>query len=387
MKRSVVILIVILVILLILPAYSFFKWAFQPKKPLDVLVIDKTVPDLEKEEHRSFFWILNQNRYVKKESGNGYNFRKDYFGFVPKKPLRNKMYDIARIRLSEIINLAEKNDMIYVTDTYGVYFNDWYRGINRSRRSRMIYGGLNNSDYLLLKEMYDRNKLVIAEYNTLGHPTAALERSKLEDLLDVKWSEWSGKYFSSLDTIKNPDFPKWILELYRQQYHKSWDFTRSGIVFVKNNDRVVVLENQTHLDFDVPYIITPHEYMEKYELPYKIAYTHWFEILETDANHVVSWFKIYPNELGDSIMVANIIPDIFPAVLKGSGERNYYYFAADFAQNPIGMFSSRFNGFDKLNFINIRTEYKSTHNFFWKYYNPLMRNIMEEYREKTDIGE
>lgn len=48
MKRSVVILIVILVILLIVPTCSFFKWAFQPKKPLNVLVIDKTVPDLEK---------------------------------------------------------------------------------------------------------------------------------------------------------------------------------------------------------------------------------------------------------------------------------------------------------------------------------------------------
>lgn len=88
------------------------------------------------------------------------------------------MYDIARVRLSEIINLAEQNDVIYLTDTYGVYFNDWYRGINRSRRSRMIYGGLNNSDYLLLKEMCDRNKLVIAEYNTLGHPTPPLERIK-----------------------------------------------------------------------------------------------------------------------------------------------------------------------------------------------------------------
>ncbi len=387
MKRSAIILIVILVILLIVPAYSFLKWAFQPKQALNVLVIDKTVPDLEKTEHRSLFWILVHNRFVKKEGNKNYHFRKDYFGFMPQKPLRNKEYDISRVRLSDIINLAEQNDAIYVTDTYGVYFNDWYQGINRSRRSRMIYGGLNNSDYLLLKEMNDRNKLVIAEYNTLGPPTPPLERNKTEELFNISWAEWSGKYFYSLDTIRNPEFPKWILELYRNQYRRSWDYKNSGIVFVKNDNRVVVLENQNDLDFDAPYLITPEESMKKYEVPYKIAYSNWFDIIETERNDVISWFKIYPNEQGDSIMASNMIPKMFPAIVKSPGDKHYYYFAGDFAQNPIKMYSSYFEGFEKLNFINIRSDYRSTHNFFWKFYEPLMRNIFEDYRASSVVQE
>ena len=76
--------------------------------------------------------------------------------------------------MSDLINLAEKNDAVYFTDTYGVFFNDWFRGINKSRKSRKIYGGLNNNDFLLLKEMKDRNKLIIMEYNSFDYPNGSV---------------------------------------------------------------------------------------------------------------------------------------------------------------------------------------------------------------------
>ena len=48
------------------------------------------------------------------------------------------------------------------------------RGINKSRKSRKLYGGLNNNDFLLIKEMKDRNKLIILEYNSFDYPTAQI---------------------------------------------------------------------------------------------------------------------------------------------------------------------------------------------------------------------
>ena len=45
-------------------------------------------------------------------------------------PLREKKWERNDYRLTDLINLAEKNDAVYFADTYGVFFNDWYRGIN-----------------------------------------------------------------------------------------------------------------------------------------------------------------------------------------------------------------------------------------------------------------
>ena len=161
MKKTLLILVIILAVILALPVINLIRLSFQSKKPLDIIIVDKTVPTLEREHHKPFTWILTNERFVKKENRASYSYTKDYFGFFPQRPLRDKKWDRNDYRLADIINLANKNDAIYFTDTYGVFFNDWFRGINKSRKSRKIYGGLNNTDFLLLKEMKDRNKLII----------------------------------------------------------------------------------------------------------------------------------------------------------------------------------------------------------------------------------
>jgi len=221
MKKSLILFIIILIVILFYPVLNIVKWGVQPKRPLDVLILDKTVPTFDRYNHKSFHWILTHNKYVK---GNNrlYSYKKDYFGFVPLRPLRDKKWDPRRIRFAEIIELADSLDALYYADTYGVYFNDWYHGINRSNRSRLIYGGLNNSDYSLLKEMKDRDKLVIAEYNILSYPTAPLERNKTENIFDIHWTGWAGKYYMDLNPATNPEIPKWIIKLYEKHNLETW---------------------------------------------------------------------------------------------------------------------------------------------------------------------
>ena len=156
MNRSFKVFLFFVFLVLIFPVIGLVKWTFQGKESVQILILDKTVPTLERHKHRSFNWILNHEKYVK-ANNRRYLYKKDYYGFFPLKPLRNRQYDIKRIRLGEIINMAEEYDGAYFTDTYGVYFNDWYQGINKNRRSRKIYGGLLNNDYLLFKELKDRN--------------------------------------------------------------------------------------------------------------------------------------------------------------------------------------------------------------------------------------
>ena len=64
-NKTLIVIGAILIILILVPIVSWIAWKFQPKKPLQVCILDKTVPDLERNEHRSFNWILTYNKYVK----------------------------------------------------------------------------------------------------------------------------------------------------------------------------------------------------------------------------------------------------------------------------------------------------------------------------------
>ncbi|MCD6566977.1 MAG: hypothetical protein J7K53_13650 [Bacteroidales bacterium] len=378
MKKSLILFIIILIVILFFPVLNIVKWGVQPKRPLDVLILDKTVPTYDRYNHKSFHWILTHNKYVK---GNKrlYSYKKDYFGFVPLRPLRDKQWEPRRIRFAQIIELADSLDALYYADTYGVYFNDWYHGINRSNRSRLIYGGLNNSDYSLLKEMKDRDKLVIAEYNILAYPTAPLERNKTENIFDIHWTGWAGKYYKDLNPATNPEIPKWIIKLYEKDNLETWPFINSGIILVKNDNKVIVLENETHLDFDVPFIYSSKEAQEAYDLPYKVNYPHWFNIIESGENIVLSEFKIHANYVGDSLLEANLIPEVFPAVIMQPEKKHYFYFAGDFANNVVNYSTTYFKDIEKVDKYLYNNDLSDKRKFYWKYYKPLVTNILNDY--------
>lgn len=379
MSRSFKVFLFILALFLIIPAISLVKWVIQPKVPLQIMILNKTVPSLERHKHRSFHWVLNHEKFVKQDE-KPYSFVKDYFGFVPLKPFRNRQYEIRRISLDEIIVMADSFEAAYYIDTYGVYFNDWYKGLNKDRRSRMIYGGLNNNDYLFMKEMNDRKKLIVAEYNLMGYPTTDLERDKVGNLLDIRWSGWTGKYFESLDTDVNPDFPEWILMLYEKQYEVPWDFHNSGIVLVNYEDQVVVLEHKTHLNFEVPYIYTYKSEREKFDVPYQVNYTNWFDIVDPGKNKVTSSYKIHTNSLGDSLLSTFFIPNEFPAVIESTTDAPYYYFCGDFSNNYVRPFSAYCKNIEKLPHWTRYTEKPGdSRKFFWEFYRPLVSSIMENY--------
>ena len=48
---------------------------------MNIILIDKTVPTIERDNHKSFNWILTNERFVKKEKKTSYSYRKDYYGF------------------------------------------------------------------------------------------------------------------------------------------------------------------------------------------------------------------------------------------------------------------------------------------------------------------
>ena len=377
MKKPLLIIIIILVVILALPVINLLRWTFQTKRPLDIITVDKTVPTLEREKHKSFIWILTNERFVKKGNKRSYSYIKDYYGFSPTRPLRDHGSKKNEYRLTDIINLAQNSDAIYFTDTYGISFNDWYMGINKSRKSRKIYGGLNNNDNLLIKEMKDRNKLIILEYNTFDYPTAQFESVRAQEKLGITFSGWTGKYFPTLDT-SGADFPIWMTSMYRKQYKKPWTFSKSGIVLLKEKE-IIILEEGIHLKNSMPHILTDSLNCAKWKLPSSVAFNKWFDIIDPMESNVISKFKLETTTVGDTLLAGNILFNEFPAVIQEKVSHRTYYFSGDFADTDVPVWTSRIKGVDKLKGILYSDKPDDTRRFFWLYYKPLVNGIFTDY--------
>jgi hypothetical protein len=379
MKKPLLITIIVLAILLLFPTVSFLMWAFQEKKPMNVVILDKTVPTLKRLGHHSFVYSMTNARFVKKGKGGSLSAAKDYYGFIPLRPVREKQFRKKDFRLTELIDLADKNDALYYTDTYGVFFNDWYQGIKKARRSRKLYGGLNNNDYLLLSEMKKRNKLVLLEYNTFDYPTAGLERFKTEELLGITSTGWMGQYYGSLDTVSEHGVPDWMPALYRKQYHEPWTFTKPGVVLLKDNS-IIVLEEGTHLTSAMPVITTTDPYTEKYSLPQSVAFTKSFDIIDPGENKIVSSFNLKTTPAGDTLLTVNELKAVFPAAVQDPVTGRTFYFSGDFANNDIPFWTARLKSADRLAKMFFYSENENDpRRFFWLYYKPLVTSIFKEY--------
>lgn len=377
MRKTLLIVFIILALILVWPLISLIRWNLQTKKPIDIIIVDKTVPTLKRDHHKSFSWVLTNNRFVKKESGKNYSYKRDYYGFSPLRPLKEKHWEIKDYRLTDLINLAEKNDAVYFTDTYGVFFNDWYEGINKSRRSRKLYGGLNNNDFLLIKEMKDRNKLVILEYNTFDYPTAQFESVRTQEKLGISFTGWTGRFFSSLDTTKN-DFPIWMTAIYRKQYKMPWTFKKAGIVIL-NEKEIIVLEEGNQLKYAMPHIITDRTNTEKFGVPESVAFNKWFDIIDAMGNNVVSRFKLETTPKGDTLLAGNGLAARFPAVVQDSSTHRVYYFSGDFATSDLSYWTSQMLSFSIFKGILYSDKPDDPRRFFWLYYRPLMKSIITDY--------
>jgi len=382
---------IIFILIILIPIWSWLWWFFDSTQPMNMLTLDKTVPTDYRNEHRSFNWIQTHYKYVRRDNKELYSNFEDYYGFFPLKPLEDKKYaihDLDTLDFSQLDSMADALDMVYYTDQYGVYYNEWYLDTLETEHSPKIYGGMSNNDFILLSKMKDRKKLILTEFNLIASPTPYNVRKKTEKTFGIEWSGWTGRYFDLLDTIKNPELPRWVIRLYTEQHNGDWPFTMSGIVFVHLDERIAILEKKTDLDVEVPFIYTSEYGQKKYKVPGKIHYPYWLDIMySSQINKVVATYKIKPNDRGDSILKHYGIPSEFPAFIEHD-EKDYkfYYFCGDFSDNPITLYSSYFRGISAINrFFYKNTVYNERTKFFWKYYKPIVSKIIINYREERGM--
>ncbi len=378
--KTIKTILIILVILVLIPLISWLVWGFNSGKPLNIMILNKTVLSLERKEQSTLFWFLIHNKYTKPD-GKAYNMNKDYFGFHPLRPEKTRKYVVNRVKLTEIDKLSGDYDMAYLADTYGVFFNEWYRGRNINDKGTLIEGGLNNNDYLFIKKMLELKKLVIAEYNFFALPTDDLVRRRAEELIGIQWSGWIGRYFDNLNIERNKTFPIWIVELYNSKNEADWDFKGAGIVLVNEITKdVIVLEADKHLESPVPEIQTAEIGQSKFKVPANINFCQWFEISYSEKNNTLAEFKLHINLEGKPLLDKYNLPSRFPAVIESGSEAPFYYFTGDFTEYPVKMFTARLAGINLLKGLFYNNKPANPAQFYWTYYQPMLTEILENYR-------
>jgi hypothetical protein len=291
--------------------------------------------------------------------------------------LENHQYEIKRISLEQIDSISDAYDALYYADTYGVYFSEWYHGFRSVNENSFIDGGLNQNDFLFLKAMNNKNKLIMLEYNTLNAPTSDLIRDKTEKLFGIHLTGWYGKYFNNLDSSNNQDLPRSIINKYFIQHNREWPFKGSGIVLT-NNFKVIVLQKGEQLISEEPYINTSYTLQDKYHIPENTVFLNWFEVINAaDTNAIMANYSLNLTVNGDSILHANGVPSSFPAIVSYQRyNKNMFYFAGDFANNSVNIYYSRLAYSQKLLDI-FRSDDRNV--FFQKFYYPLINNILTKY--------
>ncbi len=370
------------VVVLLIPLVSWVLWLLSPSRALRVLIVDKTSLTPEGREHRAFNWVLTHERYLKPD-GFAYRVSEDYAGFMP---LADGAYTIRgpeRVPDEQIDSLRARYDMTYYTDTYGVDRKDWYADDPSRRQSGgLLYGGLQRKDLLFLESMKRHGRLIIAEFNFFADPTSDSVRSAAEREFGLRWTGWTGRYFERLDTADNDELPHWIVDAVTSQ-QGGWSYHGAGLVFAHQSGRVAILEYPRDLSRPMPSVETTDHEQLRFGIPGSITYPYWFDITLADSAHtVISYYILSPTPAGDSVLHANSIPTIFPAVIEQREQYRFYYFAGDFADAPIlNTFWAHFKGMVWLRAkMAGRTDETDRRRFYWNYYYPLIRRILEENR-------
>ncbi len=346
----------------------FCVWQLKRKIPLNIWVLDKTVPDQENEEHGGITWVLDHMKVSYPENNKLYHSEEDYYGFFPKE---NSQYKVRNLPQTSVAP-----DLIYLTDAYGVYASDGYAPIDGSEED-LIYGGITASDVSSLKYNLGNGNTIIGEFNILEESTAQTEREQLENIFGIKWSGWRGTYFKELN--KGVEVPQGIISQYENITNKAWNFIGAGYVLISEEGRIEVLIEGEDINKDGMNIEFTQGFYQEFGIKKSIPYQYWFEIVSPKiGREAVANYHMELTRKGQERMNRLGLSGIFPAIIKYDSQMFHsYYFAGDFAEHSHLSANTKYEGMDSIKRVIIGSE-DSSEIFYWKLYVPLMKKIIQK---------
>ncbi|MCE5223801.1 hypothetical protein LLG10_06435 [bacterium] len=384
------------VIVLFILALPVLIWYVSPSKVMNVWLLDKTVPNKTYREHKGLVWALNYFKIHNQKKNEIFLYNRDYYGFFPK---TKEEYDIV-----EFYKAAPENpDLIYITDTYGVYRQEYMleqdeqrlmtgdRDLNdifTGERSEKFFGGISQEDIFKLKTSLHNNTTLIAEWNTFNSPTTEDNRRQMEQILGVKWRKWMGRYFFDLD--RNKEVALWMIRNYEEQSGKKWEFKGPGYVIASDWDQIIVLEQ--HKDFGSKELRMAYEpsYQKEFGNAMTVPYYYWFDFIDVEPDtEVCAKFYFDLTDEGKKKMEKVGLPSVFPAVVrKKAKDHTTYYLAGDMSdQESVPSFYAIAGSHWLRRWLSLNFKGESGY-FYWRVYVPLMQKIINDVslRDKNPVS-
>jgi hypothetical protein len=350
-------------------------WRSLPAESLKVWILDKTVPQPDYREHKGLMWVLNHFKFSK-EDNKQFGYSEDFFGFFPGSG--------GNYSLRELPKAKENPDLIYITDTYGVYTDDLKYTKLSGKASDLVYGGLQKDEVASIKQNLGNGNTIIGEFNIVSAPTNVQNRKEMEKIFAVRFKGWKGRYFKDLS--RSGEANEVIIENYEKQYNKPWNFTGWGVVLISDDEKILVLEGKKHLGNKGLGIAFNEGYSKEFGISKEIPYYYWFEIAQADPDaEAIATYKIDLTEEGSKIFEENGISKTFPAVMRYKNQQyTSYYFAGDFADlKNVNKFWS-YSGLAQIKKIFSRPVKGDQEYFYWNCYVPMMKKIMGYVKENKN---
>ena len=367
--KKKLLLIIPLIILLVL-AISFIGWIVKPAKKMNIAVLDTTVPatdgqgvnqtDRYYRKHSGFFWLLNQQKYVK-SNGKKYNYKKDYFG-----PQINENGEYTGE--NQLADFDKVPDFLYLADVYGSELYD-----NK-------YSGLSSKDMNIVSLTYSTGGTVVAETELLGSTTDETVCNEIKSMFGFTTTSWSGRYVVDLNDFS--DVPKWAPSTYENQYGVKWQFSGPGLILASSEGGIIVLEEKT--DFKSKNLVSisiSDEFKKEFSGSKKSNFYNWFELVEAEnGTDTIANFKINVNATGMEKIKEISSTNKFAAIIRKRSNNNgdTYYFAGDFNDCTSDSRIYRFLAADKFFKALSFDKEGDLNQFYWKFYNPLMKKILKD---------
>jgi len=368
--KSLKVIIILLGIIIILPALGHLIWMVQKKQELNLLIVNKSVEESSQNEVKTLNWVLNFDK-VLKNNDDHYDFTSDYYGFHPDAVTEDR--SIRAYKLEDFSFIHENYDGLIFLDNNGVE-------LNTSNSTLDYYGGLNQTDFLLIKDMIDSSKMVVAEFNFFSEHTDDLVRYNTETLLDIYTLRWKGKYFKDLSrkALEDEIDTAWF-STYSDFYEKQWDFSGEGLIMYNyKNDYILVLPAREYMDANGLTIETCESAVNDYGLPEEASYDGWFEVVYEGENEVLSTLNPNLNEEGKELFLKNGLDPVFPVSIKMK-DKPVYFLAGDFSKQNVFLSSSRVRIVSDACRLICKGMTSNPRRFFHTYYVPFMSGILKEY--------
>jgi hypothetical protein len=356
----------------------------RPERRLDLVVVDKTVPFRNWIEHRSLFWLVDHLK-LRRPDGAPYDPCRDYVGAFPPAVAGDPPE-----RTTELTpDRAAAADLVYLADTYGVYRDDLASReamLAALERSPKVYGGPTVAEAEAARAAVAAGRTLVAEFNTLGSPTEPGPRAVLEDALGVTWTRWIGRYFPRLE--ERAEVPEWLRRDYEREWRRPWAFEGPGYVLVQDDAHVEVLRIGTEAERIGLTLerVRPADPLLADALD-GTSYPYWFDVVAARPGaEVLAEFRWHLTAAGLERLRARGLRQAFPAVVRNRrpGPGTAYYFAGDFADNPLEATPVPFAGFSTVRrFIERVRLAPSKDAFYWRFYAPMMERVLASAAESS----